>query len=162
MTLCQCGLCAYESDDLFRFVCLEKYPRTRICLCFRMPDLASVGPLLAAVCYYGTVLGTAEISRRILDRTVSKKSSFHRFLIELIGTAQICTCVFENGKCLRLREGGVLFVRHYFNSATPTHSWAILARSTIFALDFLKLSSFSNSRNLTLLVWQSRISHAEF
>ncbi|VDO76292.1 unnamed protein product [Heligmosomoides polygyrus] len=61
-----------------------------------MPDLASVGPLLAAVCYYGTVLGTAEISRRILDRTVSKKSSFHRFLIELIGTAQICTCVFEN------------------------------------------------------------------
>ncbi|KAK6013525.1 hypothetical protein OSTOST_21156, partial [Ostertagia ostertagi] len=56
----------------------------------------AAGPLLAAVCYYGTVLGTAELSRRILDRTIAKKSSFHRFLIEVIGTAQICTCVFEN------------------------------------------------------------------
>ncbi|KAL6728471.1 hypothetical protein Aduo_010242 [Ancylostoma duodenale] len=61
-----------------------------------MPDFTVAGPLVAAVCYYGTVLGTAELSRRILDKTISKKTSFHRFLIELIGTAQICTCVFEN------------------------------------------------------------------
>ncbi|WKY00557.1 hypothetical protein Q1695_014971 [Nippostrongylus brasiliensis] len=68
-----------------------------------MPDVTAAGPLLAASCYYGLVLGTAEISRRVLDRTVSKKSPFHRFLIEVFGTAQICTCVFENA----------LIVQHY-------------------------------------------------
>ncbi|VDM81233.1 unnamed protein product [Strongylus vulgaris] len=68
-----------------------------------MPDITAAGPLAAAVCYYGTVLGIAELSRRIIDKTISKKTSFHRFLIELIGTAQICTCVFENA----------LIVQHY-------------------------------------------------
>ncbi|KHJ75820.1 hypothetical protein OESDEN_24563 [Oesophagostomum dentatum] len=68
-----------------------------------MPDITMAGPLVAAVCYYGTVLMTAELTRRLLDKTISKKTSFHRFLIELIGTAQICTCVFENA----------LIVQHY-------------------------------------------------
>lgn len=48
--------------------------------------------------YYGVVLLSAEIARKLVDLTFKKKNNiWYTFLIELIGTAQMTTCVYENG-----------------------------------------------------------------
>uniref|UniRef100_A0A1I7X736 Aquaporin n=1 Tax=Heterorhabditis bacteriophora TaxID=37862 RepID=A0A1I7X736_HETBA len=66
-------------------------------------DIEVIAPLVSSIFFYTIVLAVAEASRRILDQVLSKKSILYRFLIEFIGTAQICTCVFEN----------VVIVQHY-------------------------------------------------
>uniref|UniRef100_A0A1I7X9Q3 Aquaporin n=1 Tax=Heterorhabditis bacteriophora TaxID=37862 RepID=A0A1I7X9Q3_HETBA len=65
-------------------------------------DLDYYYPCISAVAYYVTVFSIAEFARKILDKTVRHSSSFYVFAIELIGTAQMCTCVYENGDPYRL------------------------------------------------------------
>ncbi|KAJ1351050.1 hypothetical protein KIN20_006987 [Parelaphostrongylus tenuis] len=59
-------------------------------------DVSFYYPLISAVAFYITVFLMAEITRKVLDRTVQKSSSLYVFTIELIATAQMCTCVYEN------------------------------------------------------------------
>ncbi|CAD6185991.1 unnamed protein product [Caenorhabditis auriculariae] len=59
--------------------------------------MASLVPLFSAIYFYTVVLVGAELSRRLLDLTLSKKSALYRFLIELIGTTQVLSCVIEHG-----------------------------------------------------------------
>ncbi|KAK5973393.1 hypothetical protein GCK32_021411, partial [Trichostrongylus colubriformis] len=59
-------------------------------------DLSFYYPLVSAVIYYITVFTLAEITRKVLDKFVHKSSSLYIFAIELIATAQMCTCVYEN------------------------------------------------------------------
>jgi hypothetical protein len=54
-------------------------------------------PAIIAIGYYAFVFFFAEILRKLLDATIKKSSLLYVFLIELIGTAQMCTAVFENG-----------------------------------------------------------------
>ncbi|EYC34615.1 hypothetical protein Y032_0001g55 [Ancylostoma ceylanicum] len=59
-------------------------------------DISFYYPAISAVIYYITVFTIAEITRKVLERTVHKSSSFYVFAVELIATAQMCTCVYEN------------------------------------------------------------------
>lgn len=49
------------------------------------------------------VLFLAELSRKIVDLTCRRNTALYAFLIEFIGTAQMCTCVYENG----------IIIKHY-------------------------------------------------
>lgn len=53
-------------------------------------------PAIICVTYYLVVLLAAEVSRKAVDLTMKKHSMLYVFAIELIGTAQMCTCVYEN------------------------------------------------------------------
>ncbi|CAJ0606537.1 unnamed protein product [Cylicocyclus nassatus] len=64
-------------------------------------DLSYYHPAISAVIYYVTVFSIAEITRKVLEKTVQKSSSLYVFAIELIATAQMCTCVYENGVMVR-------------------------------------------------------------
>lgn len=57
-------------------------------------------PALVSIIFYLVVLFLAELARKLLDYVVKKNSKLYVFLIELIGTLQMCTCVYENGICL--------------------------------------------------------------
>ncbi|VDO61888.1 unnamed protein product [Haemonchus placei] len=59
-------------------------------------DTSFYYPFVTAVIYYITVFTIAEIARKVLDKFVHKSSSLYVFAIELIATAQMCTCVYEN------------------------------------------------------------------
>ncbi|KIH51319.1 hypothetical protein ANCDUO_18596 [Ancylostoma duodenale] len=59
-------------------------------------DISFYYPAISAVIYYITVFTIAEITRKVLEKTVHKSSSFYVFAVELIATAQMCTCVYEN------------------------------------------------------------------
>ncbi|CAI4232025.1 unnamed protein product [Auanema sp. JU1783] len=54
-------------------------------------------PAICAITYYVSVFILAEISRKIVDKYCRTNSSAQVFFIELIGTVQACTCVYENG-----------------------------------------------------------------
>jgi hypothetical protein len=54
-------------------------------------------PGLTCLIFYLLVLFVAEISRKLVEGVRKKNAILHTFLIELIGTAQMCTCVYENG-----------------------------------------------------------------
>ncbi|KAK6733805.1 hypothetical protein RB195_017519 [Necator americanus] len=60
-------------------------------------DISFYYPAISAIVYYITVFSLAEITRKVLEKTVHKSSSLFVFAIELIATAQMCTCVYENG-----------------------------------------------------------------
>ncbi|WKX93183.1 hypothetical protein Q1695_010879 [Nippostrongylus brasiliensis] len=64
-------------------------------------DLTFYYPAISAVGFYITVFSMAEITRKILDKMVHKSSSLYIFAIELIATAQMCTCVYENSVMIR-------------------------------------------------------------
>jgi hypothetical protein len=59
-------------------------------------QIEALFPGIIAIGYYAFVFFFAEISRKLVDYAVKKSSLIHAFLIELIGTAQMCTCVYEN------------------------------------------------------------------
>lgn len=59
--------------------------------------LHSVLPATTSIAYYLFVFFFAEVLRKLVDLSLKKSSLLHVFLIELIGTAQMCTCVYENG-----------------------------------------------------------------
>ena len=58
-------------------------------------------PAFIAVTYYAFVLFVAELSRKIVDYCFRKGGNTYAFLIEFIAVAQQCTCVYENGECVR-------------------------------------------------------------
>uniref|UniRef100_A0A915EJI1 Aquaporin n=1 Tax=Ditylenchus dipsaci TaxID=166011 RepID=A0A915EJI1_9BILA len=59
-------------------------------------------PAIICIAYYAVVLFLAEISRKLVDVTLKKKNGLlYVFLIELIGTAQQATCVYENGVMIK-------------------------------------------------------------
>uniref|UniRef100_A0A0N5AHK0 Aquaporin n=1 Tax=Syphacia muris TaxID=451379 RepID=A0A0N5AHK0_9BILA len=55
------------------------------------------GPLLVASCFYVVVFILGHVSRQFIRRNLDPSSSRYKFLIEAITTAQMCTCVYENG-----------------------------------------------------------------
>lgn len=59
-------------------------------------------PIVVCVTYYVVVFLLAELSRRVVDLLVKKGTLLYTFLIELIGTAQMCTCIYENGFFLNI------------------------------------------------------------
>uniref|UniRef100_A0A914KU78 Aquaporin n=1 Tax=Meloidogyne incognita TaxID=6306 RepID=A0A914KU78_MELIC len=60
-------------------------------------------PAIIAIAYYAFVFFFAEITRKIVGLIFKKSSLIYVLLIELIGTAQMCTCVYEN----------TVIVKHY-------------------------------------------------
>ncbi|PIC43189.1 hypothetical protein B9Z55_004006 [Caenorhabditis nigoni] len=54
-------------------------------------------PLYSALGYFTLVFGLGEISRILTSKYVSSRGNSQLFLYELIGTIQMCTCVYENG-----------------------------------------------------------------
>ncbi|CAA88476.1 Putative aquaporin-10 [Caenorhabditis elegans] len=54
-------------------------------------------PLYSALGYFALVFGIGEIARIITAKYVSPRGNSQLFLYELIGTIQMCTCVYENG-----------------------------------------------------------------
>ncbi|KAI1720582.1 putative aquaporin-10 [Ditylenchus destructor] len=59
---------------------------------------ADLFPAIICTAYYGVVFLSAEIARKVVDLTFKKKNNlWYTFLIELIATAQMTTCVYENG-----------------------------------------------------------------
>ncbi|KAF7624761.1 Aquaporin [Meloidogyne graminicola] len=60
-------------------------------------------PAIIAISYYAFVFFFAEISRKLVGYVFKKTSLIYVVLIELIGTAQMCTCVYENS----------LIIKHY-------------------------------------------------
>ncbi|KAL3101253.1 hypothetical protein niasHT_028009 [Heterodera trifolii] len=65
--------------------------------------LQSVLPAIISVAYYLFVFFFAEVSRKLVDLSLKKSSLVHLFLVELIATAQMCTCVYENA----------IIIKHY-------------------------------------------------
>ena len=56
----------------------------------------TVFPALVSIIFYLVVFFLAEFSRKTLDYFVKKNTRLYVFLIELIGTVQMCTCIYEN------------------------------------------------------------------
>lgn len=54
-------------------------------------------PGLVCIIFYLVVFFLAQMVRKTLDYVMKKNSNLYVFLIELIGTVQMCTCVYENG-----------------------------------------------------------------
>ncbi|MCP9261654.1 putative aquaporin-10 [Dirofilaria immitis] len=54
-------------------------------------------PLIVAVCFYISVFVIAELTRKFVDKYGTVDSLSFYFLMEVIATAQMCTCVYENG-----------------------------------------------------------------
>uniref|UniRef100_A0A1I7UFZ1 Aquaporin n=1 Tax=Caenorhabditis tropicalis TaxID=1561998 RepID=A0A1I7UFZ1_9PELO len=54
-------------------------------------------PLYSALGYFALVFGLGEIARILTAKYVSNRGNSQLFLFELIGTIQMCTCVYENG-----------------------------------------------------------------
>uniref|UniRef100_A0A914EMV0 Aquaporin n=1 Tax=Acrobeloides nanus TaxID=290746 RepID=A0A914EMV0_9BILA len=65
--------------------------------------LTDVFPLFICTTFYLIVFFLAELTRKIVDMSVKKGTNFYIFVIELIATAQMCTCVYENG----------IMIKHY-------------------------------------------------
>lgn len=61
-------------------------------------DPEEVSPAAVSVIYYLIVFILAQISRKAIDYVVKRNTLIYLFLIELIATIQMCTCVYENGK----------------------------------------------------------------
>jgi hypothetical protein len=55
-------------------------------------------PSIIAIAYYAFVFFFAEIIRKFVGLIFKRSSLIYAMLIELIGTAQMCTCVYENSK----------------------------------------------------------------
>ncbi|CAI5440690.1 unnamed protein product [Caenorhabditis angaria] len=54
-------------------------------------------PLYSALAYYSAVFAIGELARFLVTKYVSPRGNSQLFAIELIGTIQMCTCVYENG-----------------------------------------------------------------
>ncbi|KAF1764830.1 hypothetical protein GCK72_004780 [Caenorhabditis remanei] len=54
-------------------------------------------PLYSALGYFALVFGLGEVARILTAKYVSSRGNSQLFLYELIGTIQMCTCVYENG-----------------------------------------------------------------
>ncbi|CAB3404522.1 unnamed protein product [Caenorhabditis bovis] len=54
-------------------------------------------PLYSALAYYTFVFALGEIARILVSKYAPKSGNTRLFLIEMIGTVQMCTCVYENG-----------------------------------------------------------------
>ncbi|KAM3719465.1 putative aquaporin-10 [Dirofilaria immitis] len=58
-------------------------------------------PLIVAVCFYISVFVIAELTRKFVDKYGTVDSLSFYFLMEVIATAQMCTCVYENAVIIR-------------------------------------------------------------
>ncbi len=56
-----------------------------------------VEPIFVSLAFYGAVIIFCEISRQIVDRFTYPNTETRKFFYEVIATAQVCTCVYENG-----------------------------------------------------------------
>ncbi|CAL2031255.1 CBN-AQP-10 protein [Caenorhabditis brenneri] len=54
-------------------------------------------PLYSALGYFALVFALGEVARILTAKYVSSRGNNQLFLYELIGTIQMCTCVYENG-----------------------------------------------------------------
>ncbi|TKR82675.1 hypothetical protein L596_016363 [Steinernema carpocapsae] len=59
------------------------------------------GPMMIAVTYYCIVFIVAELTRNLVDRMLKKGGNAYIFAMEAIATAQMCTCVYENGVMIK-------------------------------------------------------------
>ncbi|VDO33998.1 Hypothetical 30.5 kDa protein ZK1321.3 in chromosome II, putative [Brugia malayi] len=58
-------------------------------------------PFVIATCFYLSVFVIAELTRKLVDKYGTNGSLLFCFLMELIATAQMCTCVYENAVIIR-------------------------------------------------------------
>uniref|UniRef100_A0A915PW58 Aquaporin n=1 Tax=Setaria digitata TaxID=48799 RepID=A0A915PW58_9BILA len=58
-------------------------------------------PLFVAICFYLSVFIIAELTRKFVDKYEVPGSLLFCFLMEVIATAQMCTCVYENAVIIR-------------------------------------------------------------
>ncbi|CAG9534646.1 unnamed protein product [Cercopithifilaria johnstoni] len=58
-------------------------------------------PLLVATSFYLSVFVIAELTRKLVDKYETPGSLLYHFLMEIIATAQMCTCVYENAVIIR-------------------------------------------------------------
>lgn len=63
---------------------------------------AKWSPMFVCALFYLLVFFFAEAARKLVDLGLKKGSLGYTFLIELIATAQMCTCVYENGSLLTM------------------------------------------------------------
>lgn len=65
-------------------------------------QIESILPGIIAVAYYAFVFFFAEISRKLIDVVIHNKNSpIYIISMEFIGTAQMCTCVYENSVIIK-------------------------------------------------------------
>ncbi|EFO26588.1 hypothetical protein LOAG_01892 [Loa loa] len=90
-------------------------------------------PLLVAVCFYLSVFVIAELTRKLVDKYGTAGSLLSYFLMEMIATAQMCTCVYENAVIIRhygllgffftvailIFSGGIMNREAYVSPLTP-------------------------------------------
>uniref|UniRef100_A0A0K0FHT4 Aquaporin n=1 Tax=Strongyloides venezuelensis TaxID=75913 RepID=A0A0K0FHT4_STRVS len=60
-------------------------------------DVLILKPAVVCILFYITCFGLGELGRKIVSRFFQPASYPYIFLIEAIGTLQMCTCVYENG-----------------------------------------------------------------
>ncbi|VDM11367.1 unnamed protein product [Wuchereria bancrofti] len=58
-------------------------------------------PFVIATCFYLLVFVIAELTRKLVDKYGTNGSLLFYFLMELIATTQMCTCVYENAVIIR-------------------------------------------------------------
>lgn len=70
-------------------------------------------PLFTAVLFYTTVFSLGELSRRLVERVFTRNTHLFVFFIELVASAQMCSCVYENGELSSLSSTAGIILRHY-------------------------------------------------
>nr|CDJ81492.1 CBN-AQP-10 protein [Haemonchus contortus] len=111
-------------------------------------DTSFYYPCVTAVIYYITVFTIAEIARKVLDKFVHKSSSLYVFAIELIATAQMCTCVYENSVMVKyygpmaffFTVTSLLTVGSFMNRGAPTRLLVLLSAEAIGGYSAFRLA----------------------
>ncbi|CAI2326823.1 unnamed protein product [Caenorhabditis sp. 36 PRJEB53466] len=97
-------------------------------------------PLYSALGYFAFVFGVGEISRILAAKYT--KGNAQLFLYELIGTIQMCTCVYENGvifknygfpAILSLTNCAPIIEQYYYNNCSSTKLLTVLTAQLIGA-----------------------------
>ncbi|KAI6228754.1 Aquaporin [Aphelenchoides fujianensis] len=112
-------------------------------------------PGVVAVATYAVVIFVAEVARKIVDLVAKKDTLLYTFLIELIGVAQQCTCVYENGVIVRhygapgffIAVFGIMIVTSRFNRSAFV--------SPFMPIEQFYRGSMSTDRFLTIITAQS-------
>ncbi|PAV74265.1 hypothetical protein WR25_24540 isoform B [Diploscapter pachys] len=109
-------------------------------------------PFLSASLYYFVVLSLSEITRQLLLSRV-KSSYWKAIILEFIGTAQICTCIFENA--ILIQYGVSIF---FVGTAVLGFCFILLNRGAnctpLVPIEQLYFGEISMSRGLSILFAQ--------
>ncbi|CAD6192273.1 unnamed protein product [Caenorhabditis auriculariae] len=106
-------------------------------------DQPHLYPLYTAISFYAAVFVIGEISRVLVDKFITRRGSSHDFLIELIGTIQMCTCVYENG----------IIVKHY-----GLNGFFVVVGLLLTAGGVFNRGAFTNCLPIIEEFWYNRIS----